>query len=80
MKFILNISCFIFKTILYWGNSIVVFIFILAFINYNLVANESVNEYMEDYGFEKFTIVTTFLRKNLIFLTHVRSEHDVCIA
>ena len=43
-----------FRKIIYLLNSIIVFILILASINYNLAANKSVNKYMEDYGFEKF--------------------------
>ena len=45
---------FDFERIMYLVNSSVVFILLLSCINYNLVANESVNEYMEKYGFEKF--------------------------
>ena len=44
----------------YTLNSIVVLILLLASINYNLVANESVNDYMEKYGFDKFRYTKTF--------------------
>ena len=37
--------------------SLVVIIFLCSAINYNLVANKSVNEYMEEYGYEKFKYV-----------------------
>ena len=50
------------RKIIYLLNSLVVSILLFACINYNLVANESVNEYMEKYGFEKFQHTKT-LRK-----------------
>ena len=56
-----DINTYIYKTkfriMFYWFYSFIVFILLLACINYNLVANKGVNEYMEKYGFEKFTYI-----------------------
>ena len=43
-----------FKNIGHIINSMCVSIIILASLNYNLVANKSVNEYMEEYNYDKF--------------------------
>ena len=43
-------------------NLVIVSILIIACIKYNLVANKAVNEYMTDYGYEKFTYNKTLKR------------------
>ena len=48
------------KRIKYVSTSTIVVILLLASINYNLVANESVNEYMGKFGFEKFKYNRSF--------------------
>ena len=45
------------EKIFYFLNTIIVSVLLIACINYNLVANKAVNEYMTDYGFEKINYI-----------------------
>lgn len=54
------------KKIFYIINSIVVSILLVSCVNYNLVANKAVNEYMTEYGFENFKYIKP-LRKMMSY-------------
>jgi len=46
-----------FKKIIYYINSAIVFTLLISCINYNLAANKAVNQYMEEYEFEKIRYI-----------------------